>query len=161
MLMAFLTAFVTYFYLQWPAIVSALGVAVWAIGAITFILFITHVIVSNNSESREKEFLKQKEIKSREDFDKKWNEDLAKFEKTLRKSYKIFLVVVLLNVFVPNQKTLGTSVAVGAATYLTYEVITSDVVQKFIKMVSLQANSFLDGRIEELQSSRAASEPAK
>ncbi len=84
------------------------------------------------------------------EFKTKWDEDVAKATKRARVWFRIVIVMILLNFAAPNQKTLGTTVAVGASTYLAYEAITSETMQKFLHLVKLQANTLMDEQIKEL-----------
>lgn len=148
MLISIITALVTYFYLQWPVIVSALLYG-------TILLFVLWVLIvggfyATTQENRAIAMNKRPSTQTDEEFEKEYEQSEKEFEKKSNKYLKILLVLVALNVFIPDQKTLGISVAVGATTYLTVEVVESSIVQKFIKMVTLQASTFLDSKIDAL-----------
>ena len=138
MLVAVLATLATYIYLQWGTFVTTIFIA----GAAAIVgSAICAIYVADRPRADDVE-----QITARRNKLAKWAVALAIF-----------------GAFMPSQKTLGTSVAVGAAAYATSAVVTSEVVQKFLLLVNKEANSMMDDRLKDLQNKTepAKPEPAK
>lgn len=153
MFYAILASLMTYFYLQWPTLLSLLSIITWS-SVVFFVCYTILVyLIMVDDDIVQKQFNLQKTrglVTDFKEFKTKWDEDVAKSTKRARVWCRIAIVMVLLNFSAPDQKTLGTTVAVGASTYLAYEAITSETMQKFLHLVKLQANTFMDEQIKEL-----------
>ena len=105
MLISIITALVTYFYLQWPVIVAALLYG-------TIILFVIWALVvggyySTLPENHAMAMNKRPSTQTEEEFENEWKQSEKEFEKKLKKYMNIILVLAALNIFIPDQKTLG------------------------------------------------------
>lgn len=133
MLVAVLATLATYIYLQWGTFVSMIFIACIA-ACLCSVICAIYIAERPGADDVE-------QIKALRNKLAKWAAALAIF-----------------GAFMPSQKTLGTSVAVGAAAYATSAVVTSEAVKKFLLLVNKEANSMMDERLKVLQNK---TEPAK
>ncbi len=145
---ALLMSFISYLYLQWPMLIYPIKMVM----IICFVLLVTrfafHMYLI--TDEGKKDFWSSGRENNYEVFSTKFEERRKNSRIMLKKLTIITAIVSTIWSLTPSQKTLGTVVAIGAATYVTHEVVTSDVVQNFIKVVTLQSNEYLEEKLKQL-----------
>lgn len=156
-LLALAASFITYIYMQWPIIIGMIIPAALIMLVIAIMMLL--VYLSNDTEqARNKE--RQRILANDPNADvvagiNEWNAKLQQVQKRANRYIIIAVSLFALNSLVPNQKVLGTVVAVGATTYFAHEVVSSDVVQTFLDMVKGEAMGFMKERMDATKNATA------
>lgn len=149
-LLAIFAGMMTYIYMQWPVIIglfTPIALLLLAIAVIQMLLFLSND--SEQARSKEKERVQLEDPKADVGAAMSaWSERLKQVHGRAKRFFTAAIVVFFLGFLAPNQKVLGTVVAVGATTYFAHEVVTSDVVQTFLNMVKGEAMIFMTERME-------------
>lgn len=158
-LLAVFAAMMTYVYMQWPTIIglfTPIALILLGVSLVMLLMF----LANDSDQARSKE--KDRVLRDNPNADvgaamTAWGESLKKVQARAKRYFTAAVIVFFMGFLAPNQKVLGTVVAVGATTYFAHEVVTSDVVQTFLTMVKGEAMSFMTERMEQ---SKAIAESA-
>jgi hypothetical protein len=145
---ALLMAFISYLYLQWPMLIYPVKIFMLICFVLFAARFLFHLYLI--TDEGKKDFWNSERQDNYQAFSVKFEERRKNSRIMLKKLAIITAIVSTIWSLIPSQKTLGTVVAIGAATYVTHEVVTSDVVQNFIKVVTLQSNEYLEEKLKQL-----------
>lgn len=148
--LALAASFITYIYMQWPVIIGLIIPAALTMMVVAFLMFLMY-LSNDTDQARNKERQRVLSINPNADTTtaiNEWNAKLQQVQKRARRYLFIAIALFAMNSIVPNQKVLGTVVAVGATTYFAHEVVSSDVVQTFLDMVEGEAMGFMKERMD-------------